>query len=277
MIETTDARDIELANYVYQNNPFVAWSNTGATAVLGGTSVLTGGDRANAITGSTYDKWRPDVSGTQAALSFDFTTATSVTFAAVASHNAFDFGATLELQHSTDNATWATALTNTPADNKPIAFRLSLDDGSYRYWRFLFSGMTAGDLLSVGVAFMGADLIIPRRTYQGFAPVLTPTEVQLQSNVSVGAHLLGSSVISRGSTISADISNIIPGFIRSADWLDFQTAFGEGKGFFFAWRPLTYAGDIYYCARDGAVIRPENTGPLDFMNIKFSARVYANG
>lgn len=276
-IETTDARDIELANYGYQNNPFVAWDNLGASATLGGTSVLTGGDRANAVTGSTYDKWRPDVTTTSANLSFDFGSAISVPFAAIAAHNAFDHGATVALQRSTDNAAWTTVVSNTPTDNKPLAFRLATSDGSYRYWRFLFSGLTAGDLLSVGIAFMGEELVIPRRFYQGFAPVLTPTEVQLQSNVSVGAHLLGSSVISRGSTIAADISNIVPTFIRSAEWLDFQTSFGEGRGFFFAWRPMKYTGDIHYCAREGAVIRPENSGPRDLMNIKFSARVYANG
>ena len=48
------------------NNPFVAWQNLGAAATLGGTAVLTGGERANAASGSTYDKWRPDVSTTEA-------------------------------------------------------------------------------------------------------------------------------------------------------------------------------------------------------------------
>lgn len=277
MITTSDNRAIDLVDYGYANNPFVAWENLGAAATLGGTSVLTGGERANAVTGSTYDKWRPDVTTTSANLSFDFGSATSITFAAVASHNAFDHGATVALQHSPDNAAWTTVLSETPTDNKPIAFRLSPDDGAYRYWRFLFSGMIAGDALSVGIAFLGDDIVIPRRLYQGFSPVLTPTEVQLQSNVSVGAHLLGTSIISRGSTLSATISNVDATFIRSAEWLEFQTAFGEGKGFFFAWRPTKYTGDIHYCARDGDVIRPENTGPRDLMNIKFAARVYANG
>jgi len=276
-IETTDARDIELSNYGHQNNPFVAWSNAGASATLGGTAVLTGGDRANAVTGSTYDKWRPNVTTTSAVLSFDFGTARTVTFAAIAAHNAFDFGATVIFQWSADGATWTTAATNIPADNKPIGFRLATSDGSYRYWRFVFQDLTSGDLLSVGIAFIGDELVIPRRFYQGFAPVLTPTEVQLQSNVSVGAHLLGSSVISRGSTLAASISNVDAVFIRSAEWLEFQTLFGEGKGFFFAWRPMKYTADLHYCARSGDVIRPENTGPRDLMNIKFAARVYANG
>lgn len=277
MILTTDARAIDLVDYGHANNPFVAWENLGAAATLSGTAVLTGGDRANAITGSTYDKWRPDVTTTSANLSFDFGVATSITFAALASHNAFDHAATVTLQRSTDGAAWTTILSNTPTDNKPIVFRLAASDGPYRYYRFLFSGLTAGDALSAGVAFLGNDLVITRRLYQGFSPVLTATEVQLQSNVSVGAHLLGSSIISRGSTLSVDISVVDAAFIRSAEWLAFQTAFGEGNGFFFGWRPLTYPSDVYYCARDGAVIRPENTGPRDFMNIKFAARVYANG
>lgn len=276
-IVTTTARKIELANFGYQNNPFVAWSNIGATATLGGTAVLTGGERANAVAGSTYDKWRPDVTNTTAFLSFDFGFATSITFAALAAHNAFDLGATISLQRSPDAATWTAVLSNTPADNKPVAFRLTSADGSARYWRFMFTGLTAGDALAVGVAFMGAELVIPRRLYQGFAPVLTPTDVQLQSNVSVGGHLLGSSVISRGSTLSADITYVDPAFIRGADWLAFQTAFGEGKGFFFAWRPLKYTSDLHYCAREGGVIRPENSGPRDLMSIKMAARVYANG
>ena len=275
-ISTTDARDIELANAGMQNNPFLAWGNLAAAATLGGTAVLTGGDRANAVSGSTYDKWRPDVTTTEAVLSFDLGAAAAVTFAAVAGHNAYAMGATVAIEKSADGTTWSAVDAITPGDEKPIAFRFTAGT-SVRYWRLRFTGLTAGDLLSVAVAFLGNELIIPRRLYQGFAPVLTATEVQLQSNVSVGGHLLSSSVISRGSTLSADVSNVPATFIRSADWLSFQTAFGEGKGFFFAWRPMKYTGDLHYCARDGGVIRPENTGPRDLMAIKFSARVYANG
>ena len=275
-IVTTDARAIELANTKLGNNPFVAWANLAASATLGGTAVLSGGDRANAVSGSTYDKWRPDVTTTEAVLSFDLGAAADVTFAAIAAHNAAALGATVYLENSPDGSAWAAVATAIPADEKPIAFRCTVG-AAVRYWRYRFGGLTAGDPLAVGVAFIGNDLVIPRRQYQGYAPVLTPTEVQLQSNVSVGGHLLGSSVISRGSMLSAEISNVRGTFIRSADWLSFQAAFGEGKGFFFAWRPYEFASDLHYCARDGGVIRPENTGPLDFMAIKFSARVYANG
>jgi hypothetical protein len=270
MIKNSTARDIELVNQRVQNNPFVAWLNLGATATLGGTAVLAGGERANAVTGSTYDKWRPNVTGTTAALSFDFGTSRAIGFAAIAAHNAETHAATVELQTSPDNSAWTT-VESAVAFAGVMAFRVT---GSARYWRFNFTGLTASDALSVGVAFMGLELIIPRRLYQGFAPIITPTEVQLQSNVSVGGELLGSSVITRGSTLSANITLVPPAFIRGADFKAFQTAFGEGKGFFFAWRPAKYPEDVHYCWRDGAVIRPDNSGPLDFMSLSINARAY---
>ena len=270
MITTTNARAIEIANLGFQENPFVAWDNLGAASTLGGTAVLTGGERANAVTGSTYDKWRPDVVGTEAALSFDFGADTEIGFAAIASHNAQAFGATVAVQTSPDDSVWTT-VASAEAVAGVMAFRMA---GEARYWRLLFTGLTSSDALSVGVAFMGIELIIPRRLYQGFAPVLTPTDVQAQSNVSVGGHLLGSSIVSRGSKINAAIDLVPEPFIRSDSWLAFQQHFGEARGFFYGWRPAKYPQDVHYCWRDGGVIRPENTGPRDFMTIQFDARVF---
>jgi hypothetical protein len=273
MIYTSDARAIELNDMGVENNPFVAWSNLGAAATLGGTGVLTGGDRANAVTGSTYDKWRPNVTTAEASLSFDFGGATNISFAAVASHNAHTFGAACVLQYSSNGSSWTDAGSITPADASVMAWRTSTAQTA-RYWRFNFTGLTSGDALSVGVAFMGNDLVIPRRFYQGFSPVLSPTEVELQSNVSVGGHLLGSSVVERGSTLTASLANIPADFIRGADWLAYQTAANEGKGFFFGWRPFKYAQDVHYCWRDGPVIRPTNSGPRDLMGFDIQARVF---
>lgn len=271
---TSPARSIELAGLGMVNNPFVAWDNLAASATASGTAVLTGGDRANALTGTTYDKWRPDVTTSTATLSFDFGSAKSIGFAAIAAHNLHDFDGSVILQSSPDNTTWTSAVpaAHSPDDGSTIAFRVS--GISARYWRFLFADLTSGDLLSVGVAFMGSELIFPRRFYQGFSPVLTPTEVQLQSNVSQGGHLLGSSVVGTGSTLSATINNLDASFIRGAAWLDFQAQFNQGKGFFFGWRPEKYPQDLHYCWRDGGVIRPTNSGPRDLMSVEMAMRAY---
>ena len=276
MIITSNARAIELANTGWQNNPFVAWNNLGASATLSGTTPVAGGERANAVTGSTYDKWRAvEVLG-GATLAFDFGAAVSIGFAALIGHNLGTLAGSVALQNPADGVTYATVGAEvSPTDNKPIGWRMSTP--AQRYWRFLFSDLPSSSEVSASNAFLGGEIVIPRRLYQGFAPVLTPTEVQLQSNVSIGGELLGSSEIGRGSRLSADISNVDAAFIRSAEWLAFQEAFGKGRGFYFGWRPQKYPQDLHYCARDGDVIRPSNTGPRDLMGISFSARVYANG
>lgn len=278
MIYTATAKTTALEAAGQENNPVVAWSNLGAYATLGGTAVLTGGDRANAVTGTTYDKWRPDVTSTTAELTFTFASATEINFGAIAVHNLSDFGGSMKLMHSTDGISWTDAGAGqvTPSDNGLIAFRLA-SGISKQYWKFYFSGLTASDLLSVGVAFIGIETIIPTKIYQGFSPVITATEVSLQSNVSAGGHLLGSIVVSSGSTFSSDFSNLSPTFIRGADWLDFQTQFNAGSGFFLAWRPAKYAQDVHYCAREGSVLRPTNSGPNDLMSISMPVRVYDNG
>jgi hypothetical protein len=202
----------------------------------------------------------------------DFGSATSISFAALAAHNAGTLDATVAIQHSPDNVTWTAADDDTPADDTPIAFRFVAI--SRRYWRFTFNGLTAGDPLAIGVAFLGNETIIPRRFYQGFSPIITSTEVALQSNVSVGGNLLGSTVVGTGSTFSATVGNVDATFVRGADFVAFMTAFGRGSPFFFGWRPAKYPQDLHYAWRDGDVIRPENSGPRDLMSFSINARAY---
>lgn len=272
MIYTTAARASALAAVGQSDNPFVAWNNLAATATLSGTNVLADGARANAVTGTTYDRWRPDIGGTMANLICDLGTAQAVGCAGIAAHNAATFGASVRVAYSSDDITYTDASDLvTPTDNSAIFLRFN--SVSARYWRFRFTSLTAGDLLSVGVAFLGQELILDR-FYQGFAPPIVPTEVQLQSNVSVGGNLVGSSVVAQGSTLSAQITNVAAATIRSASFLSFMRHFNEGKPIFFGWRPLTFAQDAWYCWRDGAVIRPESAGVRDLMNFTLNARAY---
>lgn len=274
MIITAPIRSNQLLSLGESNNPFVAWDNLGRTATLGGSSVIAGGERANAVTGSTYDRWRPVTGGTTRTLSFDLGSARSVGFAAIAAHNLFTMAGSVAVQRSSDGVSWTDAGAGvvTPTDNDALVFRFAAL--SFRYWRFNFSGLATSAAMSVGVAFIGNELILPRRFYQGFSPVITPTEVQLQSNVSVGNELLGSSVIGRGSTLSASVTYVPADFVRSTDWLAFQRHFNDGGATFFGWRPTKYPQDVYYMWRNGGVIRPTNSGPRDLMEISMEAQVY---
>lgn len=276
MIATSSARDTVLETAGQENNPFVAWNNIAASATLGGTSTLTDGAAANAVTGTTYDFWLPDVAATTASFNVQFGASRTVSFAAIAAHNLADYGASIRCRRSSDGSSWTDAGGGevTPTDNGPIAFRMAQTGQDYEYWQFYVTGLTAGDDIAIGVAFFGDDLVIPQRVYSGFAPVITPTEIELQANESEGGHLLGSSIVRKGSSLSLELSHLTPGFIRGPSWKAFQTSFNEAKPAFLAWRPEKYPEDIHYIWRSGGTIRPVNMGVLDYMAASFSARVY---
>lgn len=260
------------------NNPFFAHLNLAASlsATMGGTATVTGGAASNALNGNTFSYWLPDVTSTEAALSAQFSSARTISFVGIAAHNLADYGATVAVQRSSDGSSWtdAGAGTVTPTDNSPICFRMVTSGQSYAYWRIRITGLTSGDDIAIGVALFGDDLVLPRRVYQGFSPILTPTEVEFQSNVSVGGNYLGSSVIKRGSRVQISLQNLDPTFVRGTGWLAFQRAFNDGSPAFFAWRPAKYPQDIHYIWRDGEVVRPENSGPRDLMSLSLQARVY---
>lgn len=276
MIYTATARATALSASSEENNPFFAHENAGASATFGGTAALTDGAAANAFAGTTNDYWLPDVTGTTAALQMQFTAAGTYSFAAIAAHNLADLAATVSVQNSSDGVTWADAGagTVTPADNGPIVWRMVTSGNDATFWRFYITGLLIGDPLYIGTAFLGDDLVMPRRFYQGFSPVLQPTEIALQSNVSEGGNYIGSSVVRRGSTLQADFTYLDPSFVRGTGFAAFMTSFNTGQPFFFGWRPDKYAEDVHYCWRTGGGIRPENTGPRDLMGLQIGARVY---
>jgi hypothetical protein len=267
-IYTTTARANALASAGQSNNPFVtAVQPSGTYSTGNGTQVQAA---ANAVTGSTFDQWTatPDGSGF-AAWKVDFGTDRSPTFVGIAAHNISDVGGSVTVQHSSDDIIWSTLHTETPSDNAAIGFRFSATTD--RYWRILLSGLS-GDV-SIGVIWIGAEIIIPRRIYQGYAPPITPNVVELTNNVSEGGQLLGTDYAERGSIWQASLQHIEPSFIRGATWLAFQNHWNRGGGSFWAWRPTKY-GDLLYSCRQGNAIAPTNSGPKDYMSFDVAGRAY---
>jgi hypothetical protein len=275
MISIAAARTTALGALI--NSPLFAWENRAAAATLGGTTTLAGGPASNAVNGNTHSFWLPDISGTTAAFNVQFSAARTVSFVAIVAHNVATLSASVQVRRSTNGgANWsdAGAGTVTPTTDAPIAFRMVTTGADAADWQLYFTGLTASDPLAVGVAFFGDDLVMPQSFYQGFAPILTPTEVELQSNVSIGGNYLGSSVIKRGSSLQCAFEHIEPTFFRAASWLSFQRHFNEGRPAFCAWRPAKYASDLHYLWRDGPTLRPTNDGPRDLMAVQMQARVY---
>lgn len=275
MILTAPARAGALTLWGQQNNPFFAWDNLAAAATLSGSTAATDGALANAVTGTTYDYYTPTTGAGTVEFIAAFGTAQALTFIGMAAHNLGTLGLEAYAEYSTNSgSSWTDggAGVASPTDDSPIAWRMT-GDASATHWRIRIMGGSSTVIPSIGVAFFGHDLVMPDRFYQGFSPRITPTEVALQSNVSVGNHLLGSSVVYSGSTLSAGFTLVRPDFVRGA-FKPFQVAFNEGKPCFFAWRPEKYPEDLHYCWRDGGVIRPQNTSVTDYMSFDLNMRLH---
>lgn len=269
-IVTGATRAATLAAAEQSNNAFVTPEpSTGGTATTAtGTEVEAA---SNALTGTTFDPWVATPASSTARLQVVYSSSQTPTIGAIAAHNLSDVDASVRLQYSTNSgSSWSDCGAGivTPSDNQAIAWRF--EGVTADYWRLEIT--SASDDVSIGVLVIGSEIIIPQRIYQGFAPALTPTEVDLTTNVSEGAHLLGSAAVARGSTLSAEFSHIDPTFIRGADWLAFQRRYNSGEGCFLGWRPTKY-NDLHYIWR-AAPIRPSNTGPADLMGFAVQARAY---
>lgn len=276
------ARAAALTAAGQSDNPILAWDNVAARAasVTSNRPVLSNGALTNAVSGTTFDFWRPQDSVSVTSPTFQMDMGVGVTvapeFVGFVGHNMASIGVTgIDLHSSPDGAAWTLVASIAVAGMGGVA------DGYYmaaptarRYWRLTFNNLPALALMRVAGVFLGPVITAPQRLYQGFAPVLTPTEVELQSNVSAGGNLLGASVVKRGSRLSLPLDYLPAATVRGALWLALQKAFNEGQPLFAAWRPTTFGSDLHYIWRDGGVIRPINSGPKDLMSLQIDARVF---
>lgn len=273
MIVTSDRRKLSLHLAGEENNPFVAFQNLAETATLYGSLVLPDGARANAVSGTTFDYWRPDVLGSEAILAADLGATKTVSFAGIAAHTLGQLGASAVIEHSADGSTWTDSGAGAVSPTEDAACGWRMEPVAARYWRLRVTGFAPLDPVAVGVFFLGNELIMPDRTISGAAPAIRATEVQLQSNVSVGGNILGSQVIAQGSTVSLSLQRVPADFVRDS-LPPFMDHFGAGKPFFYGWRPTEYPADLHYCWRSGGPIRPAMTGTLRFMSVEWEARAY---
>lgn len=272
------ARAAELLAAGEQNNPFVSSENLGLAATLGGTAVLTDGARINAVVGTTWDFWLPDVSGTEAVLEMQLASAVTCGFAGVVAHNIGTLGGTARWERSTDGGgiwTDAGAGTITPANDRPMGWRMVQSGNDADRWRLRVTGLTAGDPLAVGVAHLGQELVFPTRVYQGIRPPVDPARIDGDVNVSVGGHLLGSDATVTGGSFGFELEHLPDSFIRGASFRAFLRRWNLLKPAFVHWRPTKYPEDLIYAWRSGSPIEPDNAGPKAYMSIKLDMTYHA--
>lgn len=273
-IKISTARSNALIAAGQENSPIVtgaAFSGTYSTTT--GTQTLAA---SNAATGTTFDPWAATPASGVATWQVVFGSAQAPTLVGIAAHNLATITSTVSVQYSTNGgSTWVDcgAGSDTPTTNQEIVWRFQ--GISATHWRVRVTSADA--TVSIGVIWIGQEIVIPSTIYQGYRPPITSTMVDLNTNVSEGNHLIGTSYTDRGIDFQAQFTHIEASFIRSASWTAFQERWNKGNGSFWAWRPAKY-GDVHYTWRSSsqAIIAPTNEGPTDRMSFTIAGRGYSH-
>ncbi len=180
----------------------------------------------------------------------------------------------LQVQSSTDGTTWTTRLGGSSTRIGKDACIARFPAVTARYWRAVLTSAAPG---TDTVAYMAVSnpVTLERPFFSGFAPIITPTQIDLHTNVSVGLHFAGSPHTTAGATIEFALDNLTPAFARTT-MLPIIQSWNTGHPQFFAWRPQSNPNDSYYIWRDsgGNLVTPSYSGVNDLMNLSFSGRVY---
>jgi len=105
-------------------------------------------------------------------------------------------------------------------------------------------GAGAGAIPQISVVYAGKLLVLPRKLYQGFAPINYGRIAKVTNGRSEAGHFLGRIVLQEFVKDTVPLSLIDPAYFRNniSEFLIDSKA----RPFFFAWRPQSYPDEIGY-------------------------------
>ena len=263
------------------NNPLIFWRNRGAGDPANTDVSVSDFPASNLLTSTTYDFARAGWdTNSRAVFQRTTTVQRNAPALAIAAHNFHTLPGNVAITairyRQGQIAAGQQMAVSGPYGAEPIVV---VFDGvrSDDRWEFQLTTDDTSVQPQAAIMFIGDVLTVPQRIYQGYASPFTANRVELQSNVSEGSQLLGSRVIRRGATATAEILHLEPSYVRSDStngWQRFQQHFNEGRGFFWSWRPEDYPNEVHYAWRDGSELLPVNSGPAQYTSVSMSMRFH---
>jgi hypothetical protein len=204
---------------------------------------------------TTYEYWKPSIM--PATWAIDNGTIATCDYAGVVGDIE---GTVIQVQSSEDNTIWTTQVEGL-ATKKVAMFLFSPAEA--RYWRIQFINGSP----KVAVIYIGQVLAMQRSIYAGHTPITLSRQTEYNNNLSESGQYLGRSIIREGVVTGAAYQHLTAEWYR-ANFDPFVKA-ARNRPFFFAWRPDAYLDEIGF-VWTSADIRPQNTGPRDFMSVSFN-------
>lgn len=231
--------------------PTALYENLFTEGTLTGTG-STGFEVANAVTGTTWDFWRPP-SAAVASIQVVLSTSQIADCAFIAAHDLFTNSAQVRVQYSTNGGTtWINATDwITPADNEAIM--LLFPEFTGNAWRIQQRNGPA----NIGVAMVGKKLAFESGIDGRRVGFVHGHKVEVMGGNSVGGQFLGQRVRRRGGNIRVRFPWLTTPWVTD-NMIPFERHYNDGIPFAFAGNPAYDADDLAYCWRpdNGSELRP---------------------
>lgn len=243
------------------DHPVIGWRT--ATIVTATTSD-TDHPAINMVNPATHLFWR---SG--AVSSYQYITVAgyddNFDYAAIARHNLGSQQIPISVGYFTDNSpgSYVPLIQDTILpDDGPALFRFSSQGLSNVTIRLLVGSVAA----QVAVVYCGKLLVLPRKVYQGFAPINYARVAKVTNGRSEAGNFLGRIVLQEFVKNTMPLSLIDPAYFRE-HIAQFLIA-SKATPFFIAWRPQTYPLEIGYCHMTNDPV-PTNEAPHGLIAMQF--------
>ena len=239
------------------DHPVIGWST--ATTVTA-TSEDANNPAVNMENPATHLFWRAATPGSPAPAYFYITLSgynDEFDYVAIARHNLGTNQTPITIGHfDSGSPTAFTALVNETIlpDDGPALFRFNAYAGSSVVIRLAVGLVNP----QIAVAYAGKLLVLPRKIYQGFAPINHARVAKVTNGRSEAGNFLGRIVLQEFVKDSVPLSLIDPTYFR--DHITQFLADSKENPFFFAWRPQTYPLEVGYCHMTNDPV-PTNEAP----------------
>lgn len=182
-------------------------------------------------------------------------------YAAIARHNLGSLQVPISVGYFTNNSpgSYVSLIGDTllPDDGAAL-FRFTSQGINNVVLRLKVDALPASSIPRIGVAYCGKLLVLPRRVYQGFAPINHARVAKVTNGRSESGNFLGRIVLQEFMKTTMPLSLIDPTYFR-----DHITQFlteSKVSPFFVAWRPQTYPLEVGYCHMTNDPV-PTNEAP----------------
>lgn len=262
---TTQATvESETTQLIYPRIGYQTHTRNILAAAVSASSEAVGFPKDATLRPETYEFWKGSGSVVNSWIRYDWGSAKTMEYSAIAAHQLGSCGCTAKWQYSSDDFNW-TDMSDpfTPTDDSPIVCLHPRQ--SARYARLLITNGASAP--KIGVVHVGTILAMQRYIYGGHKPITMQRETELTAILSRTGVFLGQTFRKKG------VKNGVKFDYLTAAWLrtNFDPFIKEARKFpfFFMWRPSTFPAELAYSWSTDD-IQPSNMGKRDFMAVSWN-------